>query len=118
MTTSQLASTSWLDDTKADAIFPEHSDITCTIGKGRTIDYFVVSRALVPIILGVDRDLTAAWKPHIGLSLRLSGTPKAVRIRKLFEPAKFDDTLQLSSWHAALQESRELVRTYGPPGQM
>jgi hypothetical protein len=67
--------------------------------------------------MDVDRDETAAWKPHVGLVLRISGTPKAVKVRKFLEPAKLDDTVAPSAWAPSCLQAMQHVDKHGPPGQ-
>ena len=52
-------SSAWLDDLGADILLA-NVELTCTAGKGRTLDYVVYSRCLGPLIK-VEADADAAW---------------------------------------------------------
>lgn len=112
-----LAGLSWLDDISADIVSASQLDFTCTSGTGRTLDYFVASRQIIPLFQDVGRDSAAAWKPHIGLQLTISGTPKAISIRKYVEPEKFAEGLLPTNWARAFEESKASIDQEGIPGK-
>ncbi len=54
----------WLDDIVADMLVPE-LQVTCTAGKGRVLDFFVVSLCVLPMVIMVEPepDPSAQWAP-------------------------------------------------------
>ena len=51
------------------------------------IDYFIVSKRLIPLIMAVVAVMDAPWGPHFGLSLKLLAIPKEILLRLLVHPA-------------------------------
>jgi hypothetical protein len=76
--------TTWLDDAEADIVAPPL--VTCTSGRGRTLDYLLVSRSILPLVTDVGLDPRASWSPHVGLEVSLDACPKAHKVRKLVQP--------------------------------
>ena len=116
MTCQQLAKNcTWLDDVKADVV-QANLDFTCTAGTGRHIDFFVVSRCLLPAVISAERDELAQWKPHIGIALVLSARPKQALIRTLLSPSKADLEKPAAGWAEAWSFAEDFVATRGVPG--
>ena len=71
--------------------------ITCHQGNGRTIDYFVVSKALAAAVLDIQLVADAPWKvgasaQHWPVRLLLRSAPARTLIRTLKPPGAFAKT--------------------------
>ena len=80
----------WLEFMNAELITVQNSAFTCRGQQGTTggsnIDYFIVSRGLVPLIRFCGAVFNAPWGPHFGLTLKLFAKPSEVLIRTLIQP--------------------------------
>ena len=113
MEPKQLAEISWLDDMRCDVVRATDLDITCTTGRGRLLDFFAVSRSLVPTIVDVHRDPQARWSPHAGLILRIRSRPKQVVVRSLVVPSALDLEKPADPWKPAWDEAVETTARWG-----
>ena len=109
MTTDTLRTCSILDELKADIITATDLNITCTSGRGRTLDYWVVSRCLVPLVASSVRDPQASWNPHIGLKLTISARPRTVHVVEIVKPPHFPEQGPKDgpTWVEAITEAKE-----------
>ncbi len=85
----------WLDDIQADLVLPSDLGFTCTSGEGRVLDFWVVSRSLVPSIAASGRDPEAVWRPRIGLELLLR---KQARVAHAFPCALHSTGCRAIKW--------------------
>jgi len=86
MEASTLRSTGWLDRLGGEVVTMPGIESTCTAGSGRLIDFFVVSKRFAAAVQARGQDMTAPWKPHAALILRLNARPRSIRILKHIEP--------------------------------
>ena len=75
----ELASTGFPRRIGATLVAPRVSH-TCTSGKGRLIDYFLVSHDLCSAIQGTVPCLDTPWKPHLAIRLSLAAKPADVHV--------------------------------------
>ena len=84
-------SVTWLDKMKAEIVTVTNSSFTCMAGKGAKggtlIDYFIISKALLPLIKWILAVMDAPWSPHFGLELGLNAKPSEILLRILVKPA-------------------------------
>ena len=65
-----------LDRLKAEIVQVTSSAVTCrgaanTTG-GSMIDYFMISRSLLGVLISVLADFSSCWAPHFGIELKIS----------------------------------------------
>ena len=80
----------WLDFMNAEILTVGNSTFTCrgkegAIG-GSMIDYFIMSKNLVPLVRQLVAVFDVPWGPHFGLSLTLHARPSEVWQRILIKP--------------------------------
>jgi hypothetical protein len=113
-TPADLLSITWLDDIGAAIVLPEGVSFTCTGGSGNLLDYWVVSRSLLPAVLQAGRDTAATWKPHLGLELLLDRRCRRAHAHRIVAPPRWPSQPRRTPWESALESARrELVRV--PP---
>ena len=83
---------------------------TCHSGKGRLIDYVVVSRRLRPYVLSLLCITTVPWGPHDALALRLGRRPREVQRQvlspvTLLPPPPAADSADSIPWGEALRQA-------------
>ena len=64
-----VAASPWVKTLHLKFLIP-NVDATCTAGRGRVIDYFLVSESIFPHMT-ITADYAVDWKPHMGLRLTL-----------------------------------------------
>ena len=57
-----------------------------TIG-GSNIDYFIISRDLMAMVISVLADFSTEWSPHFGIELTLKAEPRAVMNLEVVQPS-------------------------------
>ena len=81
----------WLDFMNAELITVSNSDFTCRGKLGETggsmIDYFIISKKLVPLVRLLVAVFDVPWGPHFGLTLTLYAKPSEVWQRILIQPS-------------------------------
>ena len=64
----------------AEIVTVTNSDFTCTAGSssnvGSMIDYFILSRPLLSLIVHVHANINVPWGTHYGIDLRLHAIPQ------------------------------------------
>ena len=90
MEPDQLWETGWVQSLgqKASIVVPEVGR-TCTTGRGRIIDFAVISDSVQPFWRGVTPECNSPCKPHIGICLQFAATPTQVRVRQACFPENF-----------------------------
>ena len=72
----------WLDFMNAEILTVGNSNFTCRGKEGATggsmIDYFIISKNLVPLVRQLVAVFDVPWGPHFGLSLTLNARPSEV----------------------------------------
>ena len=72
----------WLDFMNAEILTVGNSNFTCRGKEGTTggsmIDYFIISKNLVPLVRQLVAVFDVPWGPHFGLSLTLNARPSEV----------------------------------------
>ncbi len=68
---------------------PGGGSVSCHQGAGSLIDFTIISRHALPLI---DLDLVpdVPWAPHDGLRLRIRKYVKAITVKKLVKPRRYD----------------------------
>ena len=82
---SELESISWPHYVRARIVVPENIAFTCSKGKGRLLDYAVVSYSLWPYFR-LFPDLSSPWKPHMGLKATIEVGIYTVESRSQVKP--------------------------------
>ena len=90
MEPDQLWGTGWVQSLgqKANIVVPEVGH-TCTTGRGRIIDYAVISDSVQPLWRGITLEKNSPCKTHIGICLQFTATPTQVRVRQACFPDAF-----------------------------
>ena len=90
MEPDQLWETWWVQSLglKASTVVPE-VEHTCTTGRGRIIDFAVISDSVQPFWRGIALEYNSPCKPHIGICLQFTATPTQVRVRQACFPKSF-----------------------------
>ena len=90
MEPDQLWETGWAQSLgqKANIVVPEVVH-TCTTGRGRVIDFAVVSDSVQPFWRRITPEYNSPCKPHIGTCLQFTATPAQVRVRQACFPKTF-----------------------------
>ena len=96
MEPSELLSVAWPSFAKGQIVTPKGATFTCSKGKGRLLDYAVVSNPLVPYF-SLELDLESPWKPHIGLKGTVGFEIEAAQSRIMLKP-KHMETCQGPVW--------------------
>ncbi len=93
---------------------PGGGSISCHQGAGSLIDFAIISRHALPL---VDLDLVpdVPWSPHDGLRLRIRKYVKAITIRKLAKPRRYDhDEVELVAgvpWEVPWPEAKRIAQS-------
>ena len=81
----------WLDKMAAEIVTIRNGTFTCRSGLGTEggsmIDYFIVSKSLIPLITTVVAVMDAPWGPHFGLSMKLLAIPQEILLSIFVQPA-------------------------------
>ena len=90
MEPDQLWETGWVQSLgqRASIVVPEVVH-TCTTGRGRIIDFAVISDSVRPFWRGITPEYKSPCKPHIGICLQFTATPTQVRVRQACFPKSF-----------------------------
>ena len=90
MEPDQLWETGWVQSLgqRASIVVPEVGH-TCTTGRGRVIDFAVISDSVRPFCKGITPEYNSPCKPHIGICLQFTATPTQVRVRQACFPKSF-----------------------------
>ena len=90
MEPDQLWETGWVQSLgqRASVVVPEVGH-TCTTGRGRIIDFAVISDSVRPFWRGITPEYNSPCKPHIGICLQFTATPTQVRVRQACFPKNF-----------------------------
>ena len=102
MEPSELMGTQWAHKLKAQIVWPD-VPFTCTSGEGRVLDYYVVSKGLLPALHRITCSDATPWRPHLGLTLAIRARPREVFCYKQAVPNPF--------------EPQEFSRLHGPDHQ-
>jgi hypothetical protein len=89
MTPQQLEQTGFISKLSGTVIIAPEVLFTCTSGKGRLIDYFLVSQVLVPCIKWVRAVVDTPWRPHFGIELGITQVPRKELVHKHIKPIVF-----------------------------
>ena len=83
MPPQMIADSAWISFVGGHVLIPE-APLTCSAGKGRLLDYLVVSKDLKPWLSAV-RTMVPPWAPHLGLQFEVRDRcePCLVRVQKL-----------------------------------
>ena len=65
---------------------PKDVAFICSAGKGRVIDFFLVSRELLPLLAASAQEFSTPWKPHIGLTFAVRSAARAMQVRHGIRP--------------------------------
>ena len=87
MTPQELESTGWLHKVGGRVLSPPVA-VTCTMGAGSHIDFAVIDENLEALIVGIEVDTEAEWKPHLGYTIWLSSEPEIVTVEKIMSAKK------------------------------
>ena len=83
-TPKELAATGFLKLIGGHVVHPVNK--TCTAGKGRILDYFVVSLSMLPYVRGAFNVEDAATSPHSHVRLIFGAKPRKDAVRMLKVP--------------------------------
>ena len=83
MTPDELQLSGVLQGTGLDIMLPRDTELTCTSGHGRMLDYALVDHKLKALIHDFALDPTTPWRPHSGLRLAIKARPRQVLVRAL-----------------------------------
>ena len=103
MEPAELMGTQWAHKLGAQIVWPD-VPFTCSSGEGRVLDYFVVSKGLLPALHRITCSDATPWRPHLGLTLSIQARPREVFCFKQVVPESFEaDNFSLlhgpdSSW--------------------
>ena len=85
MTPTELIQSAALRELHAEVIVPMQCELTCSMGKGRMLDYVLTSRSLAPLIR-VHPEYLAPVKPHTAIRVEIDLEPLSDKIRVLSTP--------------------------------
>ena len=90
MIVDQLWETGWVQSLgqRASIVAPDVGH-TCSSGRGRIIDFAVISDSVQPFWRGITPEYNTPCKPHIGICLQFTATPTQVRVRQACFPKNF-----------------------------
>ena len=91
MTPKELAQTGFLRKLKGAVLKVPDAAFTCTTGKGRILDYFIVSEVLIPAIKWIMVLLDTPWKPHLGIELGIAQIPTEQLVYKQPKPQEMKE---------------------------
>ena len=77
MEPAELMGTQWAHKIGAQIVRPD-VPFTCSSGEGRVLDYFVVSKGLLPALRRITCSDATPWRPHLGLTLSIQARPREV----------------------------------------
>ena len=89
MEPDQLWETGWVQSFGQTAIVVPEVEHTCTTGRGRIIDFAVISDSVRRFWRGITPELSSPCKPHTGICLHFTATPTQVRVRQTCSPKHF-----------------------------
>ena len=88
--TFMVGDKTWLAQMNAEIVTVTNSEFTCVAGKsskgGSMIDYFIMSRPLVALIVHALAVKDVPWGTHYGIDLRLQAIPQNFFYRCLVKP--------------------------------
>ena len=102
----QLHDINWPGYIKSQVVTPNGVSFTCDQGRGRMLDYALVSHTLVPYF-SLEPDLDSPWKPHLGLRATIRLEIKEAQARVMLKPRKLD-TFQgpVRPWAGYLRQAK------------
>ena len=81
----------FLDHVNAEIVVVTNSEFTCRGKSGTTggsmIDYFLVSKVLLGLILSILADFSSEWSPHYGIELRMRADLLEIENLALIQPS-------------------------------
>ncbi|CAK0801157.1 unnamed protein product, partial [Prorocentrum cordatum] len=80
----------WLKAFRGELLIPNDCAVTCATGKGRLIDYGILSRDFRPFVRFSKPVRDVPWSPHVGLHLRLHVRPASVKVLMPIQPVKIE----------------------------
>ena len=95
--TIKVGEKTWLEHMDAEIVTVSNSKFTCR-GKqgqegGSNIDYFIISRKLMPLVRLCEAVFESPWGPHFGL--KLHAKPSEVLLRILIQPNLPKEVLEM-----------------------
>ena len=132
-TPEELRAESW--DTYFDGfpMLPLGCTYTCSSGKGRMLDYAMVSWSARGLVTSIAPVFKVPWGPHSGIRVNFAETPSQLKVRKLIAPkppqpdrdrpdpkdhvawkAFRDEPARDRRWMAAELLAKQLVRVFPP----
>ena len=115
MEPAELMGTQWAQKLRAQIVFPD-VPFTCTSGEGRVLDYYVVSKGLLPALHSITCCDTTPWRPHLGLSMSIRARPREVFCYKQVVPEPFPPHRPLgpdAQWAALRHRAAIYVQRHG-----
>ena len=83
---SELVDFGWPQRNGLQVVHPSGGTVSCSSGKGRLIDFFLVSHELVPLVESSVIVDNVPWGPHAGVTLVLRARPRQLELRTLRLP--------------------------------
>lgn len=105
----ELAAANWDQHLSADILRPKGGDITCISGRGRLLDYALLSKSACGLVTDIRIINGGPWSPHAGLRISLCKTPGSINIRCFRAPAMpmSDPSLAGIKRHTEWKERRD-----------
>ena len=91
-----LLQSGWVQEVGGTILVPQ-VPFTCSKASGALLDFVVASAQALHLIQSIEVDAAGTWRPHSGLRIALSGSPKDIRLLQLRKPRK----LQIADCGAA-----------------
>ena len=85
---AELTKTGWPRRLKAEILHT--TEPTCTSGRGRTIDFFLISHQLVHSVVSTELATDTPWRPHHSVVLKVQAQPVHVHIWTAPKPPKIE----------------------------
>ena len=113
----QVIDSGWPDLLDGEVVAPD--GMTCAAGrKGSTIDFLLVSKSAVCLLLSLSVDWQVVWSPHGALRFMLCTRPSALRTRTLAKPRNLpiipQETLSskeaAEAWLSAVRKASAMIK--------
>ena len=82
---SELLDISWPGYIGGEILTPRGVEFTCSRGKGRMLDFAVVSHSIAPYVK-IEPDFHSPWKPHLGIRAVIELEIQSAKARVLLKP--------------------------------